>query len=150
MKYQISCIGKSNNRDEQKLIDKYLKRMGHKLKIKEVNFKNKHSNIDIDKEGKTLMGIFPKNSILFLLDKEGVSYSTSSLAKLIKEYEMNNIKLINFAIGGPLGHGKTIKKEANKIISFGKMTWSHFLARIMIVEQLYRIETIFRKHPYHK
>ena len=63
---------------------------------------------------------------------------------------MSNVKLVNFVVGGPHGHGENIKLKANHIISFGKMTWSHLLARIMIVEQLYRIETIFKNHPYHK
>ena len=63
---------------------------------------------------------------------------------------MSKLKLINFVIGGPYGHGENIKLKAKHIISFGKMTWSHLLTRIMIVEQLYRIETMFKNHPYHK
>ena len=60
------------------------------------------------------------------------------------------IKILNFAIGGPYGHGQFIKQKSDKIISFGKMTWSHIIARLMLVEQIYRIESIFNNHPYHK
>ena len=150
MKYQISCIGKSENTSEKKLIDKYSLRLGDKLKIREINVKNNYSIREIEKEGEQLMKIFPKQSVLFLLDKDGNNYTTEKFANIIKEYEMNNVKLINFAIGGPFGHGKFLRNKAEKIISFGKVTWSHLLTRIMIVEQLYRIETIFKKHPYHK
>ena len=61
-----------------------------------------------------------------------------------------DIKILNFAIGGPYGHGQFIKQKSDKIISFGKMTWSHIIARLMLVEQIYRIESIFNNHPYHK
>ena len=63
---------------------------------------------------------------------------------------MENIKILNFAIGGAKGHGLEIKNRADKIISFGKMTWSHIIARLMLVEQLYRVECILNNHPYHK
>ena len=87
---------------------------------------------------------------LILLDKDGENLSTHKLFDLIKSYEMNNIKILNFAIGGPYGHGQFIKQQSDKIISFGKMTWSHTITRLMLVEQLYRIECIFNNHPYHK
>ena len=150
MKYQISCIGKSSNTPEQSLIQKYLNRIKNKVYIKEINFKNENSSLNIEEEGKKLLALSPKNSILILLDKEGTSYSSETLANLIKCYENENIKIINFAIGGPFGHGTFIKSKAKKIISFGKMTWSHLITRAMIVEQLYRIELIFKNHPYHK
>ena len=150
MKYQISCIGKSENKTEKLLIDKYLKRIGPKLKIKELNLKKFNTFTEIEKQGEELIKIFPQNSVLFLLDKDGFSFSTEKLAEIIKQYEMSNIKLINFVIGGPYGHGENIKLKAKHIISFGKMTWSHLLTRKLIVEQLYRIETIFKNHPYHK
>ena len=150
MKYQISCIGKSSNSSEQKLIEKYLNRLDGKIKIKEINLKNPNPIVEIEEQGNKLIKISPKNSVLFLLDKDGITYSTEKLAKMIKKLEMENTKIINFVIGGPFGHGKNIKNKAREIISFGKMTWSHLLTRIMIVEQLYRIETIFSKHPYHK
>ena len=120
MRYQISCIGKLSNIEENKIIQKYIKRVRN------------------------------KNSILILLDKEGENLSTDKLFELIKSYEMNNIKILNFAIGGPYGHGQFIKQKSDKIISFGKMTWSHIIARLMLVEQIYRIESIFNNHPYHK
>ena len=150
MKYQISCIGKSSNTPENILIEKYLQRMGKKLKIIEINFKNKKIQKNIDQEGEKILDYSPENSVLMLLDKTGKNYTTEDLAMVINKFEKNNVKIVNFAIGGPFGHGEKIKKQASKILSFGKMTWSHLMARVMIVEQLYRIETIFNNHPYHK
>ena len=144
MRYQISCIGKLSNVEENKIIQKYIKRVKNKIKIIE------SPQSDIKKESLKILECSPKNSILILLDKEGENLSTNMLFDLIKSYEMNNIKILNFAIGGPYGHSPYIKQKSDKIISFGKMTWSHIIARLMLVEQLYRIESIFNSHPYHK
>ncbi len=150
MKYQISCIGKSANTPEQNLIDKYLIRINDKVRIKEITFKNDSSKLNIENEGEKLLDISPKGSILVALDKDGKNLSSESLANMIKFYENENFKIINFAIGGPYGHGQMLKSRAKKIISFGKMTWSHLMARVLIIEQIYRAESIFRNHPFHK
>ncbi len=150
MKYQISCIGKSTNTLEHKIIDKYLKRIKNKLIIKEVNLKKQNSSLQVVEEGNKLIEFAPKKSVMILLDKSGINYTTENLVEMIKNFEMENYKIINFVIGGSMGHGQKIKTHANLIMSFGKMTWSHLTARIMMIEQLYRIETIFNNHPYHK
>tara|TARA_E500000178_G_scaffold354086_1_gene421916 strand:- start:1969 stop:2403 length:435 start_codon:yes stop_codon:yes gene_type:complete len=144
MKYQISCIGKLNKIDENKIIQKYLKRVKKKIQIIE------YPQSSIEKEGLKIFDSSPKDSSLILLDKDGTILSTEELMELIKSYQMNNFKTLNFAIGGPLGHGQFIKQKASNIISFGRMTWSHIIARLMLVEQLYRIECMFNNHPYHK
>ena len=150
MKYQISCIGKSSNSLENKLIEKFTRRISNKITIKEVIVKKKISDCVIEKEGDMLLEISPKDSTLILLDKNGDCLTTEKFYKIIKGFEMENIKKLNFVIGGPNGHGEKIKKKAKLILCFGKMTWSHLLTRVMLVEQLYRIETMFKKHPYHK
>ena len=73
MKYQISCIGKSENKTEKLLIDKYLKRIGPKLRIEELKPNKFNSFTEIEKQGKELIKILPRNSVLFLLDKDGFS-----------------------------------------------------------------------------
>ena len=146
----ISCIGKSSNTPEKRLLDKYLLRIGKKIQIIEIGFKNQKIKKYIEDEGKKIIDTSPENSALILLDKTGKNFTTEELAMKINQFEKNNIKIINFAIGGPYGHGEAIKKKANIILSFGKMTWPHLMARVMIVEQLYRVETIFNNHPYHK
>ena len=86
MRYQISCIGKLSHIEENKIIQKYIKRVRNKIQIIEF------PQSDIKKEGLKLLEYSPKNSILILLDKEGENLSTNKLFDLIKSYEMNNIK----------------------------------------------------------
>ena len=103
-------------------------------------------NLSADK----LINSTPKNGKLILLDEEGDNLSSSDLAKLILNWSNNNITSVNFAIGGAFGNGLKIKKTADKIIAFGKLTWPHQMVKMMIAEQIYRIETIIQGHPYHK
>ena len=144
MKYKISCIGKISREEETKIINRYINRIRNKIIINEYPQTNKKN------EAHVILKNVPKNSKLIVLDKEGGLVSTEQLVKIVKFYEMENVKVLNFAIGGAFGHGFEIKSKADKIISFGKMTWSHIIARFMLVEQLYRVECILNNHPYHK
>jgi len=87
---------------------------------------------------------------LILLDEEGDNISSLDLAKLILNWGNNNVTTVNFAIGGTFGNGTKIKKTADKIIALGRLTWPHQMVKMMIAEQIYRIETIIQGHPYHK
>ena len=147
MKYQITCVGKFSDSVEGKLFDKYLKRIKKKIILKEINIKNEknNNNVLLDNNKNTSY-----NLPIILLDVTGEQVSTEKLCKIILDYERNNIKKVNFIIGGPYGNNEKIRKKANKIISFGKMTWPHLMIRIMLIEQIYRLETIFNNHPYHK
>ena len=91
-----------------------------------------------------------KNGKLILLDEQGENLTSAELAGIISNWKINNVSSVNFAIGGAFGNGKTIKKAAEKIIALGRFTWPHQMVRMMVAEQIYRIETILQGHPYHK
>lgn len=149
MKYIISTIGKIRNNDEDLITRKYLKRIRNiELKQYEVKIKNKEKKIE--EEAEKLINSTPKNGKLILLDEEGENISSSDLAKLILNWNNSNITSVNFAIGGAFGNGIKIKRTADKIIALGKLTWPHQMVKMMISEQIYRIETIINGHPYHK
>ena len=149
MKYRISTIGKIKSNDEDLITRKYLKRIKNiELILYEVKTKNREKQLD--KEADKLIDSTPKNGKLILLDEEGENLSSSDLAKLILNWRDNNVTSVNFAIGGAFGNSVKIKKTADKIIAFGKLTWPHQMVKMMIAEQIYRIETIIQGHPYHK
>ena len=149
MKYRISIIGKIKNNDEDLITRKYLKRIKN-IELKQFEVKTKNKEKKLDEEAERLINSTPKNGKLVLLDEQGENLSSSDLAKLILNWSNNNITSVNFAIGGALGNGVKIKKTADKIVSFGKLTWPHQMVKMMIAEQIYRIETIIQGHPYHK
>ena len=149
MKYIISAIGKTKNQREDLITDKYLKRIKNiQIKQYEVKFNNEQKKIE--EEGLKLINSTPPNGKLVLLDEQGENLTSLELAKIILSWRDNNIAYINFAIGGPFGNGDEIKKRATKILAFGKLTWPHQMVKMMIAEQIYRIETIIQGHPYHK
>ena len=149
MKYIISTIGKIRNNDEDLITRKYLKRI-RSIELKQYEVKTKNKEKRIEEEAEKLINSTPKDGKLILLDEEGENISSSDLAKLILNWNNNNITSVNFAIGGAFGNGIKIKRTADKIIALGRLTWTHQMVKMMISEQIYRIETIIHGHPYHK
>ena len=149
MKYIISTIGKIRNNDEDLITRKYLKRI-RSIELKQYEVKTKNKEKRIEEEADKLINLTPKDGKLILLDEIGENISSSDLAKLILNWSNINITSVNFAIGGAFGNGMKIKRTADKIIALGKLTWPHQMVKMMIAEQIYRIETIIHGHPYHK
>ena len=149
MNYIISTIGKAKNSDEDKITYKYLKRIKN-IELKQYEIKNISLKRKREEEALKLINATPKNGKLILLDEKGENLSSTDLAKIILSWRDNNITNVNFAIGGAFGNGEKIKKTADRVIAFGQLTWPHQMVKMMIAEQIYRIETIIQGHPYHK
>ena len=149
VRYIISTIGKAKNSDEDMITHKYLKRIKN-IELKQYEVKTNNPEKKLEEEALKLINTTPKNGKLILLDEKGQNLSSTDLAKIILNWRDNNVTDINFAIGGAFGNGEKIKKTADKIIAFGKLTWPHQMVKMMVAEQIYRIETIIQGHPYHK
>jgi len=149
MKYIISAIGKTKSQQEDVITFKYLKRIKN-IEIKQYEVKLNNKQKKIEEEGLKLISSTPSNGKLVLLDEQGENLTSPELAEMVLNWRNDNIAFINFAIGGAFGNGDQIKKSADKIIAFGKLTWPHQMVKMMIAEQIYRIETIIQGHPYHK
>ena len=149
MKYIISIIGKFKNNDENLITQKYLKRIKN-IKLNQYEIKVSNLEKRLEEEGSKLINSTPKNGKLILLDEQGENLSSTELAEIISKWRDNNISSINFAIGGAFGNGQLIKTSADKILALGKLTWPHQMVKMMVAEQIYRIETILEGHPYHK
>ena len=149
MKYIISAIGKTKTQQEDLITLKYLKRIKN-IEIKQYEIKLNNKPKKIEEEGLKLISSTPSNGRLVLLDEQGENLTSPELAKMVLDWRNDNITYINFAIGGAFGNGDQIKRRADKIIALGKLTWPHQMVKMMIAEQIYRIETIIQGHPYHK
>ena len=149
VRYIISTIGKTKNSDEDMITHKYLKRIKN-IELKQYEVKTNNPEKKLEEEALKLINTTPKNGKLILLDEKGQNLSSTDLAKIILNWRDNNVTDINFAIGGAFGNGEKIKNTADKIIAFGKLTWPHQMVKMMVAEQIYRIETIIQGHPYHK
>ena len=101
-------------------------------------------------EGNTLLAAIQAGAFLVALDESGRNLSSTDLAQAIRHRRDEGYPEFAFVIGGPDGHGNQITNKAGLVLSMGQMTWPHRLARIMIVEQIYRAITILSGHPYHR
>ena len=85
---------------------------------------------------------------LVLLDARGKQFSSEELAAFLEREQAQSLPLL-FAIGGSDGFTEDARREAALVLSLGKMTLPHELARVVVLEQIYRAFTILKKHPYH-
>jgi 23S rRNA (pseudouridine1915-N3)-methyltransferase len=87
---------------------------------------------------------------LVLLDSQGKQLSSEEIAGLINTSLDNGIQHLVFAVGGADGWKEDSRKQANLVLSLGRITLAHEIARVVLLEQLYRAFTILKGHPYHK
>ena len=158
MKLKVISIGQLKNnpileiqRDYESRILSLSKSVGIKnLEIKELPISKKSSTKERQKEeAKIISQHIKQNNLNLFLDGKGENINSVDISQIISKSSFDGKDLV-FFIGGPDGFDEKIIKVANKIISFGRVTWPHKLIRIMLLEQLYRGVTILNNHPYHR
>jgi len=101
-------------------------------------------------EAGKLIEMSSRSDFLVALDESGKSMTSRAFAKLLQEARDDGCRSLAFLIGGADGHGKDIAQHARLSLSLGQMTLPHGLARVVLVEQIYRAITIMSGHPYHR
>lgn len=158
MKLKVISIGQLKNnpileiqRDYESRILNLSKSVGIKnLEIKELPISKKSSIKERQKEeAKIISQHIKQDNLNVFLDGKGENINSVDISQIISKSSFDGKDLV-FFIGGPDGFDEKIIKVANKIISFGRVTWPHKLIRIMLLEQLYRGITILNNHPYHR
>lgn len=158
MKLKVISIGQLKNnpileiqKDYESRILNLSKSVGIKsLEIKELPISKKSSIKERQKEeAKIISQHIKQNNLNLFLDGKGENINSVDISQIISKSSFDGKDLV-FFIGGPDGFDEKIIKVANKIISFGRVTWPHKLIRIMLLEQLYRGITILNNHPYHR
>ncbi len=136
-------------------MDFYLKRLKNYYQVtiietKPSRQKGKNPEQSIREEGKFLLEQVKKiGGECHVLDVNGREISSEGLARLVKEKEDAGQKRIVFVIGGAYGIDKEVAKRANRTISLSRMTFTHEMARLILLEQLYRAASINAGSPYH-
>jgi 23S rRNA (pseudouridine1915-N3)-methyltransferase len=100
-------------------------------------------------EGRAIAKRLEPRDYLIVLDRSGRSYDSVRLATWI-DSKLQNQSCLCFVIGGPLGLSQEVQKEAKEILSLSKLTLTHEMARLILLEQIYRAFTIIRGEKYHK
>lgn len=155
MKIKLLAIGKTDDKNLIQLIEKYQKRLNHYIKfelkiIPDIkNAKNLSENQQKEKEGTLILKELNTTDQLVLLDEKGKEFRSIEFSKFLQKKMNSGIKQLVFVIGGPYGFSKSVYKKAQGKVSLSKMTFSHQMIRLLIVEQFYRGFTILKNEPYH-
>ena len=143
MKILILSVGKIKDPEIKSKVDAYIKRIKHDAVIDYKTLKDS----DIQTEAKKIIGFLKKeNGYTIALSEEGNGYTSKEFAKKI----LKDKSKIIFVIGGPFGLDRTVKEHADSLLSLSKMTISHEMAQLFLVEQIYRGISINLNRKYHK
>lgn len=153
LKFYIHAIGKLKNAHISELIFDYKKRLNSHLEIQEFELK-KAKNLSVDSvkehEAKLLLSDIPDNACVIAMDETGTTFSSREFAGYISRKSTAGFSTFVFIIGGADGLHDSIRKSAHQVFSLGRITLPHMLARLVLVEQIYRAERIMDNHPYDK
>lgn len=155
MTIKLLAIGKTDSNHLQQLIAEYENRLKHYVKfeldiVPDIkNAKNLSETQQKEKEGELIFKKLNATDALILLDENGKQHTSIEFSNYLQKKMNSGIKQLVFVIGGPYGFSNAIYQKAQGKISLSKMTFSHQMVRLFLVEQIYRGFTILKNEPYH-
>ena len=150
MKFRFIWIGKTKDRNWKALQEDYLKRLSHFVRCEIVEIKDSAAYETADIEGKRILQILNPKTFAVLLDVSGKTISSPNLAAEIEKWQNSGLKEVSFIIGGFEGASKEIRERADYLLSLSFLTFTHEMARVVLLEQLYRGYSILKGFPYQK
>ena len=153
MKIRVVWVGKTRNASLSTVCNDMAARIRHMTgfeisELKETRISD--DKIRIVAEGKKILGRIDSSDYVVALDTEGRSHSSEIIATFIRKHMVENPRDLTFIVGGPAGLSAAVRKRANLTWSLSKLTFSHDLARTILLEQLYRALAIINNLPYAK
>ena len=154
----VLCVGKMKDKPYREMADEYLKRLSRFGKYEELEIPDLPESCGSAaleeqirmKEGEALLSRIRPGDRVIALTIPGKMKDSPGLARYLQEMRMHGIPRIVFVIGGSLGLGSNLLARADEEMSMSPMTFPHQLARVMLLEQLYRAEKISAGERYHK
>ncbi len=143
MKIKVAWIGKTKEPAIQTLTDDYLKRISRYADAAGLAVKDEAALLCLARGERQ-----KDRHKLVLLDARGKQLSSEQLAQFLEREQAQALPLL-FAVGGADGFGEDARRQAGFVLSLGPMTLPHELARVVLLEQIYRAFTILKHHPYH-
>lgn len=155
MQITLIAIGKTDSSELSKLIAIYEKRLKHYVKFQFLvipdikNSKNLSEFLQKEKEGELILNHIQPADTLAILDDKGKQFTSVEFSQFLQKKMNSGLKNLVLVIGGPYGFSEALYQRSTEKISLSKMTFSHQMVRLFLVEQLYRGFTILRNEPYH-
>ena len=138
MLLHIVARGRIGRSPEAELVDRYIKRVSFPTRVTEMP----------DTGGK--MPVVEPQTRIVMLDETGDTPGSIAFADKLGKWRDDGVREIRFLIGAADGFSAEERKAADWLVSFGRLTWPHMLARAMLAEQLWRASSILANHPYHR
>jgi 23S rRNA (pseudouridine1915-N3)-methyltransferase len=149
-------VGKTKNSSIKSLVSDYLERIRHLTPCEVIETRDLSGRRSlcaaelVAGEGEELARYIPEYGRLVALDETGTQFASRDFARWLESEQNSGARVITFVIGGPEGLSRVICSRAHILLSMGKMTWTHDMCRVLLLEQVYRALCILRKIPYHK
>ena len=159
MKIKLITVGKLKEKYLKDGIAEYIKRLGRFAKVEQVELvdektPDRASQLEnqqiLEKEGERILSKISDKEYVIVLAIEGKQFPSEEFSSILNDITVRGFSDITFVIGGSLGLSPAVKKRANLLMSFGKLTLPHQLMRLVLVEQIYRACMIQQGSPYHK
>ena len=150
MKVEIIAVGRLRKGPLYELAQEYEKRLKWSLTTHQIESRyqdGKQANIE---ENDKIADKIDDNAFLIVMDERGNGLRSLDFAETIKTIQNNSTDKVQFILGGAEGLTDDVRGRANLLLSFGQQTWPHMLARVMLLEQVYRAQQILAGHPYHR
>lgn len=155
MKITFLNIGKNNDKEIQKLIERYVSRISHYVKFEQKILPDvrQSKSLSTEKqkeiEGKSILNIIGEGCFVVLLDERGKQYTSRGFAEMIERHLIRGTRDLVFVVGGPYGFSEQVYDRADDMLSLSKMTLTHEMVRLFFTEQVYRAFTIIKGENYH-
>ncbi len=152
MKIKIAWIGKTKEPAIQSLTDEYLKRISRYVPVEGLALRDEAALLQMcgrASAAKASKTAGAGKSTLVLMDFRGKQFSSEEFAQFLGDYQDRDPLPLIFAVGAADGFSEAARSAAQHTVSLGKMTLPHELARVVLLEQVYRAFTILKNHPYH-
>ncbi|MEZ5668054.1 MAG: 23S rRNA (pseudouridine(1915)-N(3))-methyltransferase RlmH [Alphaproteobacteria bacterium] len=146
----VAAVGRMRGSPLRAAWDDYAGRMGWRVDLREVEARAADGPQRTAEEGALLRRAIAPAACRVALDRGGESLSSEALAGRLGGWRDQARMPVAFLIGGADGLARDLVEKADLVIAFGRQTWPHLLARVMLIEQLYRCQAILSGHPYHR
>ena len=152
MKIRVVWVGKTQEDWVRRGIEEYTGRIGRYTQMEIAEAREEKGGVaDVmrEREGERLAKLIPRNARVILMDELGEEMTSPELARLLARYRDSGISELAFAIGGAYGFSESFRLRGDKTIALSRMTFTHQMVRVFLLEQIYRGFTILNNEPYH-
>jgi 23S rRNA (pseudouridine1915-N3)-methyltransferase len=152
VKIRIIWPGKTQEEWVRRGIDEYAARIGRYVNLEIAEAREEKGGAAAamrEKEGERLAKLVPKCARLILLDERGEEMTSPDFAGVLSRYRDAGISDLVFAVGGAYGVSEGFRSRVDKVIALSRMTFTHQMVRVFLLEQIYRGFTILNNEPYH-